>query len=100
MRPNDADERALPDSRTPGVPMTARPPAYAPPFPAVVRPHALRSAPNAFDLLRALRRRWRFAAFAATLMAALAAAVTWTMMPPPHYSTYALLRISSAPPML
>src|SRR5262245_17663611 len=60
------------------------------------KPAALHAAPNAFTLLRALRRRWLLASTLGLLLAAGASAAVWFFLPPPKNSASVLLLVSSS----
>jgi capsular exopolysaccharide synthesis family protein len=70
------------------------------PFVPAGLPPALRSAPNAAALLKALRRRWLLALTVGLVCAGAVAAVAWYVLPPPKHTARALLKVAAAPPTI
>src|SRR5262245_32169108 len=61
------------------------------------RPLALSAAPDAIELLKALRRRWKLGLVMGLLIAAVAGIATWSIIPEAKYTARATLHVSTTP---
>jgi len=69
--------------------------SYGPP----PRPEILSAKPNPLELLHAVRRRWPLAVGLGVLIATLAGAAVWYLIPV-KYEAFALLKVSGKPPQI
>jgi capsular exopolysaccharide synthesis family protein len=74
--------------------------AQAPAPLVVTGPAALNAAPNAWALLRALRRRWFLALSAGIALAALVGGATWAVVPSAKYRARATVKVDAAAPKI
>ncbi len=83
-----------------GAPMVIGPPALMPTagLPAVVPSSAV--MPSPLVLWKALRRRWVAAMVLGLLLAAVAAGITYLVVPPAYYTTRAMLHVSVQQPRI
>jgi capsular exopolysaccharide synthesis family protein len=83
------------NSGPPAVPSESSPAALATLTPA--RPPALSATPDAIGLLKALRRRWWIAIGLGLIVAALAGAAAYHVVPPAKYTARATLHVATNP---
>jgi capsular exopolysaccharide synthesis family protein len=84
---------AAPERQTPS-PMPPEPRKPVVPMPSATQPPALTSTPDAFSLMKALRRRWFLAGTLGILCAGLVGAAAWVLLPA-RFTAFALLQVSS-----
>jgi capsular exopolysaccharide synthesis family protein len=75
-------------------PQTPEPKKPAAPLPVPVQPPALTSTPDAFSLLKALKRRWFLAGALGLLLAVVTLATAWLLLPA-RFTAFALMQVSS-----